>query len=301
MTLVPDYSGPIRFHRQQGPSAETLLINDAYRHLLSGAGLLDFSALWSAPGDLVKKRGERSVLRIKVPAAIGGTDTIVLFLKKHQQQLNPIRMMRSRRRQAEPCGEGPAEFFHYCRFRQAGLASAEPVAAGSRVVSAGRLDSFLLTRDFSPLVALEEIILRQPERLQGEENAGKRTTLLVTIGRYARRMHDSGMNQKDFNATHLLLDNPESDRPLIALFDLQRVDRNRLNSWRWPLKALAELNYTLPTSIFNASERLLLFRAYTGKETLSPLDRCQLWLIRRKTAQIARHSRKRGLAPKMTE
>ena len=79
-------------------------------------------------------------------------------------------------------------------------------------------------------------------------------------------MHDSGMNQQDFNATHILLYNIESGNPAVVLFDLQRVDTSLLNSFRWPIKALAELNFSLPSSIFTENDKVFLFTNYKAKK-----------------------------------
>jgi len=259
--------------------------------------------------EVIKEKGKRTVIRAKFPCpqepyADPGQDPAedsAFYLKKHCQRISLWQRLQCLLRPTASCGEGLKEFYHYCQFRQNGLATAVPVAAGLRFSSFLRADSFLLTRDFAPLMALEDIVLQQTAILQGTINQQKKSNILRAIGRYARHMHDSGMNQKDFNATHILLQNPEVDRPQVALFDLQRVDHNPLNRFYWPIKALAELNFTLPSAVFSESDRILLFSAYKDKENLSTLDRWQYRLIRRKTGAIARHTRKRGLAPKMTD
>lgn len=308
MTHPGSHAEPI-VQRQSGGAAEFLLINKRYATFLEQTGFTTFHAVWSfSGGEVIKEKGERSVVRVHFPAAADGCanscqfqdSTSFFYIKKHRQRLSLRQRLQGILRPADACGEGVREFFNYCTFRQHGLATASPVAAGMRFTSFLQADSFLITRDFFPLVALEEIILQQPATLQGAENERRKRSILGAIARYARKMHDSGMNQKDFNATHLLLRESDAAPPEVALFDLQRVDRNPLNRWRWPIKALAELNCTLPATIFTGRDRMFLFKTYKDKEVLSALDHWQYRLICRKTESIARHTEKRGLAPKMT-
>ncbi|MBU0909762.1 MAG: hypothetical protein KKA54_09550 [Proteobacteria bacterium] len=309
MTFSCNYEEPVSVRRCGKQQQEILLINERYQHFLQDIGFTSFTAAWTfAGGEIIKEKGERTVLRVQFPCATsreanhgqGLEEDTVFYIKKHCQRLSLWQRLLCLLRPLASCGEGLKEFHNFCRFRQNGLATAVPVAAGIKFSSFLRADSLLITQDFSPLTALENIVLQQPETLQGQGNQQKKNNILRAIARYARHMHDSGMNQKDFNATHILLQDLEAEQPQVALFDLQRVDHNPLNRFRWPIKALAELNYTLPPAIFSESDRIFLFSTYKGKESLSALDRWQYRLIRRKTDRIARHTRKRGLAPKMT-
>ncbi|MBI4791890.1 MAG: hypothetical protein HY789_03965 [Deltaproteobacteria bacterium] len=309
MTHPCSHAEPIVVQRKPGGAAEFLLINKRYETFLEQTGFTTFPAVWSfSNGEVIKEKGERSVVRVDFPEAADAcaddcqfpAHSSFFYIKKHRQRLSLWQRLQGILRPAHVAGEGVKEFLNYCSFRQHGLATASPVAAGMRFTSFLQADSFLITRDFFPLVALEDIILQQPATLQGAENEKRKRNILAAIARYARKMHANGMNQKDFNATHLLLREPDAAAPEIALFDLQRVDRNPLNRWRWPIKALAELNCTLPAAIFTGQDRMFLFKAYKDKEMLSALDQWQYRLICRKTASIARHTKKRGLAPKMT-
>jgi hypothetical protein len=304
------YAEPVSFRKQAGPAKEMLITNEKYQRFLEDIGFTGFDAVWTfAGGEVIKQKKERTVVRVQFPCATSheaqhGQSTdgeSVFYIKKHCQRLSLWQRLQCLLRPAGPCGEGLKEFYNYCRFRHNGLGTAFPVAAGIKFSSFSRADSFLITRDFSPLIALENIVLQHPATLQGAKNREKKKNILREIARYARRMHDSGMNQKDFNATHILLHDLEAERPQVALFDLQRVDHNTLNRFRWPIKALAELNYTLPPAVFDEDDRIFLFSAYKGKENLSVLDHWQYRLIRLKTERIAKHTKKRGLAPKMTK
>ncbi|OKY75617.1 MAG: hypothetical protein BM485_07795 [Desulfobulbaceae bacterium DB1] len=276
-------------------SSWRLVINVLYQQQLQSAGLRTFEDFYDLHlGTLIKKIKERSVYRCE----IAGT---VFFLKRHdreQQQKKGLRPSSSLVWQSE----GGKEFVYFYDFRRHGLATAVPVAMGERVYENGTVDSFFLTEDFSPYVQLEELIRNQPDRLAGLQHTLLRKNILRGVAGYAGKMHASGYNHLDFNATHVLLANIDSGAPDIALFDLQRIDRNTLGRFRWPVKALAEFNYSSrENAIFSDSERFLLFQVYLAKEgqSLNLLERLTWRWIRSKTERIARHADRRRARKKV--
>ena len=264
--------------------------NSDYYELFVSQGLDSFDRLWRFDGgEVVKEIDERSVVRFElhVKNESGKNEkrsTVrVFYLKKHaRERIGWFRL-----------SEGAREFVNLCDFRKAGLATAEPVAMGERFVTSSLVESFLITEDFFPYVSLEDIVRKQPEILKGGANREKRKNILKEISAYARKMHKHGFNHRDFNATHILTNEIESKKPRIALFDMQRIDRNPLSRFRWPVKALAELNFTLPLEIFPEEERLFLFLSYKGRTKMNTIDRLHWEWVKRKTARIARHTHKR--------
>ncbi|MFO7760462.1 MAG: hypothetical protein R6V20_02450 [Desulfobia sp.] len=61
-------------------------------------------------------------------------------------------------------------------------------------------------------------------------------------------------------------------------------------------KALAELNVSLPASIFPEEERAFLFRCYKGENRLDFLDKIQYNWIAKKTERIRRHTARAPMA-----
>ena len=305
---ITDYLKPISYLQKQNSPKQVLLINTDYKELLQKLGLEYFDSIWSfAKGELIKQKKERSVFKVQFSLTYD-KDTNnrrpdetnpVFYIKKHRQRISFLRRLRSLFSSNQALAEGLTEFHHYCNFRKNGLGTAIPVAAGMKGSSFSHVDSFLITQDYSPnFIDLEHFILNRPSILQGTPNQEKRNNILREIALYARRMHDSNVNHKDFNATHILLHDIESDEPKVALFDLQHVNINRFSKFRWPIKALAELYFSLPSCIFNEKDKLFLFKKYKNISNLSPLDHLQYYWILKKTERISRHSKKRGLAPK---
>jgi len=291
MAAADDYRGRIEVHEVDSSPEVVLRINRQWLSFLERSGLCDFQAIWHCQeGEVIKQRPGLEIRRVALPDPGNGSDPVVLFIKKHEQQ-NGL----------PDQSEGLKEFSNYCDFRRRNLATAVPIAAGMARDADGLVRSFLITRDFSPFVDLEGLVLNQPESLKGLENADRKKNILRAVARYARKMHAAGCNQKDFNATHVLLEGLDDEEPRVALFDLQRVDTNIFQSFRWPIKALAEFFFTLPAALFVEEDRRLFFAAYKGTEKLSLYDRLQYAWIGRKMARIARHTKKRNLAPKMTD
>ena len=270
-----------------------LVFNLDYSALLEGASLVSFANFFHyAGGELVKRIPDRTVTRITLGQ--GGS----FFLKRHLLEIHhPWQQpLLGRGAGGGELSEGAGEFNHYCLFRQRGLATAVPVAMGEREVEGVGMESFLLTQDFAPLVSLESIIRNTPHLLAGPENLGLRRQLLFAAANYARRMHQSGLNHLDFNATHVLLNDIATGQDLdlqVAVFDLQRVASNIMASWRWPVKTLAELNFTLPRELFSEDERLFMLRTYLGQDKLAGHHRLLWRMICAKTEKIERHTLKR--------
>ncbi len=280
-----------------------VVVNRLYRPLLMAEGLLTFADFFHyADGELIKRIPDRTVTRIQL-----GDQGATFFLKRHLLEIRP-----PWQRQQPLLGrgggeitdsEGAAEFDNYSLFRLRGLATAVPVAMGERQVEGGGIESFLLTLDFAPLLSLEDIIRYTPELLAGHEHTERRRQLLACAADYARRMHHGGLNHLDFNATHILLLGPgNAPYPLPphgAVFDLQRVATNIMTSWRWPVKTLAELNFTLPPELFDDEDRLFMLRTYVAKERLGIQDRLLWRAVLAKSAKIARHTKKRRARRKL--
>jgi hypothetical protein len=265
-----------------------LLLNQAFRDLLKSNGLLDFDTIYRFEGgQMIKKLSSRSIVRIELEAP----EKPILYLKRHVPErvstFGSIPFFDS----SGISSQGRLEFENICNFRENSIPTVTPVACGEHQINSNRFESFVLTEDFHPWISLEDMIRDHPEFYRGREGAEHKKVLLGKLGQLAKKMHRSGFNHRDFNATHILLrytEDGELHEP--ALFDLQRVDQKRIFRFRWIIKALAELNYSLPENLFTPKDRLRLFQAYHGKPILSVWNRFQYQWIQKKTGRISRHT-----------
>ena len=270
---------------------EQMILNGDYHDLMRYLGFNCFESVWRYRGGVaIKNIKERSVICIRI--LIHGKEKY-LYLKRHNPEYIGLRRLVMQLFPKWVLSQGRKEFENICDFRKCNLPTVVPLAAGEKFVRFFWVESFLITEDFAPFISLEYLLRDHPEFLMGPEGEYRKRILIKEIALFARRMHQSGFNHRDFNATHILLHyETGSDMPKIALFDLQRVDRKRFLRYRWMIKTLAELNYTMPEKLFDTKDRLCLLLSYKRKNKLYAWDRLQWLWIKRKTARIKRHNEK---------
>lgn len=283
---VTDFS--LLVHRVE---REHLILNSDYQELLRYLEFDSFESIWHyQSGEAIKNIKERSIIRFRVTSH---DKERYFYLKRHKPEYIGLQRLLVPFFPKWVLSRGRREFENVCDFRKCNLPTVIPVAAGERFVHFFWVESFLITEDFAPFISLEDLLNKSPEFLMGPEGELKKGILIKEIALFARRMHQKGFNHRDFNATHILLHyETGSDIPKIALFDLQRVDRKRFLRYRWMIKSLAELNYTMPEKLFDTKDRLCLLLSYKRKNKLYAWDRLQWLWIKRKTARIKRHTEK---------
>ena len=265
-------------------------INRDFKNRLDELPLKTFETAWNFKGgNTVKNIRDRSVICFSIKAS-GGIYSF--YLKRHRLENLGLRRLLALFSPSRGRSQGRMEFDNICAFRKKGIPTVIPVAAGERFHGRFKAESFLITCDFAPLVSIESLFAEQPDFFKGPSGAERKKKLLRAIANMARTMHKSGLNHRDFNATHILVHyRKKSDAPLTALFDLQRVNRRKFFRFRWIIKSLADLNYTLPEDLFTPKERLYLFKAYKQKDRLNRWDRFQWRWITQKTEKVARHTK----------
>jgi hypothetical protein len=283
------FSSPIQLIETAG-----LTINRDYAPIIESIGLNDFDSIWRFQGGkIVKDIRPRSVIRINVP---GQDRERIFYLKRHRPEFMGFRCLLRLIFPNLAFSQGKKEFKSICDFRKKALATVAPVAAGEKCLRFPWVGSFLITEDFAPYVSLEKRLQSAPDFFMGTDGDLRKRAMLREVATLARKMHQSGFNHLDFNATHILLFyEPGSNIPKTALFDLQRVDRKKIFKFRWMIKSLARLNYTLPEQIFTAEDRIYMMQSYKGKKDLNVFDRLQWFWVKRKTARIRGHVKKKML------
>lgn len=282
-------SSPIRYIEEG-----CLIINQDYVNFFDSIGIDNFDSIWGLKGGtIVKNIRQRSVIRITLHDQ---DRERIFYLKRHKPEFMCFRRLIGLLFSNRAFSQGKKEFHNICDFRKNGLPTVAAVAAGEKRFRHFWFKSFVITEDFSPYISLEKILREMPGFFGGPDGDIRKKTMLTDVATLARKMHQSGFNHLDFNATHILLYYEKgSDIPKTALFDLQRVDRKKLFRFRWVIKSLARLNYTLPADIFTAADRLDLIKSYKCREDLNVFDRIQWFWIKRKTARIQGHVLKKRL------
>ena len=106
-------------------------------------------------------------------------------------------------------------------------------------------------------------------------------------------MHDAGNNHLDFNADHVMIGPGEKEGDTqLALLDFQRIDRRKWMRFRWNIKTMAEIFYSMPDPVFTDEDRLYLYEQYNHRTCKGLWDRLVLKWINRKARRIGKHTEK---------
>lgn len=177
------------------------------------------------------------------------------------------------------------EWVAMIRFHEVGIPTMVPVALGER----GK-HSFVVTRSIEGCSKVSKWMQENLVRRQHCDRDEVRL-MIQKAAEITRTMHSARMHHQDFYLTHLMVSGDSADRQMYVI-DLGRVRQRRHLSQRWIVKDLAQLDYS--ASLLTKSERCRFFEAYLG-HSLRDSDRGVLRRIQRKSAAIARHSRKNRL------
>jgi hypothetical protein len=268
-----------------------MIVNQEYLSLLKEAGLTDFDHVYQYDGgQTVKKIEARSICRFEISF---GNETRTLFLKRHKAERPSLGEWIKRVILSRNVSSGMAEFYNICIFRKLGISTAAPVAAGERRVSPLCYESFLITESMAPFVSLETIIRLHSEQFEGVEGKEKKRSILKAVANLMKKMHDAGQNHLDFNSDHVMIGPGEKDTGTqLALLDFQRIDRRKWMRFRWSIKTMAEIFYTMPDPVFTDEDRLYLFEQYNNRTCKGLCDRFVLKWIIRKARRIGKHTGK---------
>ncbi len=272
-------------------SRPDMLVNRDYVPILESCNLFDFDRIYHFQGgSSVKQISDRSISRMELHT---GAEARTFYLKRHTAACPGLWEMIGNFFSGKSPSPGMYEFENICDFRNSGIPTVAPVAAGERKTGFCRYESFLVTESFEPYISLEHLIYNLPDRLKGAEGQIRKERLITAVARLARQMHDRGFNHRDFNATHVLV-GPEGENGnfRLALFDLQRMDRKKWLKTKWFIKVMAELSFSMPEPLFTENDRMLLFKAYKDISDPGLMDRLQIFLIRLKQKRIKHHTKK---------
>jgi tRNA A-37 threonylcarbamoyl transferase component Bud32 len=220
--------------------------------------------------ELADQSGERHVFYIKRYGPPGFLDEIRRWWR-HGGALSPAE----------------AEARNIQAARQAGVATMRDLDC-----RAGTEGSYLITTAV-PGEALERCGEAFWRRLAADERAA--AELAARLAELVRSLHAAGYVHRDLYASHVFLDE-RGGRFDLYLIDLARMFRPRWRRFRWRVKDLAALHYSLPPD-WVAKWWEAFLRGYLGEVSAVVLGRWRS-AVRRKSLRISRHAaRRQAIAP----
>jgi heptose I phosphotransferase len=146
------------------------------------------------------------------------------------------------------------------RLKELGVDTMHPVAFGARGSNPARQHSFIITEELAPTSSLEDFCR---DWCAVPPAPTFKRTLIERVAEMARRMHQGGVNHRDFYICHFLLHLPVDYRmPKLSLIDLHRAQVRKHTPRRWRDKDLASLHFSSLEIGLTARDRLRFLRIY---------------------------------------
>lgn len=130
------------------------------------------------------------------------------------------------------------------QLEQAGVDTMRGIAFGQRGSNPATQHSFIVTEELAPTISLEDYC--RDWTANPPETPLKRA-LIRRVAEMARRMHDCGVNHRDFYICHFLIHldpAPTPERLTLSLIDLHRAQIRSKTPRRWRDKDLAALHFS---------------------------------------------------------
>lgn len=215
-------------------SAPTLFLSEPFAALWSGRD--PFVAVEALQGQVFRELEARRTLRTEV----GGRG---YFVKIHRgvgwheivKNLASLRL---------PVLGAQNEWQAIARLGELGIDTMRAVAFGVRGGNPAAQHSFIVTEELAPTISLEDYC--RDWRTQPPAPRFKRA-LIARVATMARRMHEGGVNHRDFYICHFLLHldpAPTPDAFKLSLIDLHRAQLRAQTPRRWRDKDLAGLYFS---------------------------------------------------------
>ena len=154
------------------------------------------------------------------------------------------------------------------RLEEIGVETMKMAGYGVRGLPPAWLDSFVITEELENTVSLEDFcrdwVHHPPEfRLK--------SAIILKVADIARRLHQNGLNHRDFYICHFLLETAGLDKEKnygglhIHLIDLHRMQIRRKTPHRWIIKDLSGLFFSGMDIGLTKRDVFRFMKAYTGK------------------------------------
>jgi heptose I phosphotransferase len=142
-----------------------------------------------------------------------------------------------------------------------GIPTTPAVAYGVRGTNPARLQSFLVTEDLGNIISLETLCA---DWKANPPDAEFKRKLLIKVAGLARRLHDAGMNHRDFYICHICLDNTRLAQGEIYLYliDLHRVGIRPVIASSDRLKDMAALYFSAMDAGLSKRDYLRVLKHY---------------------------------------
>lgn len=211
--------------------------------LLERAGLDSVAGAFAySGGEVLSKPGLGGRERIRVRLTDASGREVVWYLKRYAGGGHGGCLGRCCSAHAGGVSPARRELANIRRLQEAGVPTMRAIAFGEAVDLWGHTRSYIVVTSV-PGEALSRCMDDFLDRRGGDVEAmGRFNAALVDL---VARLHAAGLVHRDLYAAHIFLDETP-DGPGMHLIDVARVFRPRWRRFRWRVKDLAQLKYSMP-------------------------------------------------------
>ena len=253
------------------------------------AGRDPFAAAEALTGEVHRNVANRRTLRFEL-------DGRSYFAKIHHG-VGAAEILKNLMVWKTPVVDSANEFLACRHLAERGVAVPVVAGFGRRGFNPATRFSFLVTdallhRESLESVADRWIVSPPPPKLKRR--------LIVAVATLARRVHEAGVNHRDFYLCHLLVDRRALERGTIDLvvIDLHRAEIRRRIPRRWRVRDLGALAFSSFDLGLTRGDWMRFIAAYTGRRDLRDVLDTQrpLWsAVRRRAERLYEKGRRQGL------
>ena len=149
------------------------------------------------------------------------------------------------------------------RLHALGVPTMKIAGYGRRGWNPARLESFIVTEDLGDTVNLEDLTRDWRTRPPAP---GLKRALIAAVAATARRLHENGVNHRDFYLCHLRVDpGALAARPRIYVMDLHRAQLRAATPRRWIVKDIGSLWFSAMDIGLTRRDLLRFMRDYRAR------------------------------------
>lgn len=250
-----------------------------------------FAIVRTQSGDIYRELEGRRTLRFELAGE-------AFFLKVHQG-IGWLEVIKNLIQLRLPIVGASNEWQAINRLHEIGVHTMTAVGYGRRGVNPATLLSFIITEELRDTLSLEDMCERWPAQPPG---FAFKQAVIKQVAEIAKRIHEHGINHRDFYLCHFLADvscgeeNLNAENLTLYLVDLHRAQLRRKTPLRWIIKDLGGLYFSALDIGLTSRDVWRFMRYYSGKSLRELQSERDFWL---KVKARARHIqvRYRGIEP----
>jgi len=298
---APPGAVPLADEKMAEVDGGRLRVNEAFRPVLEGAGLMTLDAIMDLKGgETFRLAPGRSTVRLVLDDPTGGRRAV--YVKRHTGM--PFRTKVRRTLSLNPpISFAGREAQGIARLADIGIATMRLVAVGEEVTHGGRRErSCILTEEIAGATQADDYIEATFSGEVSAEQVAAKRRLIRQMADVARRLHAARLSHRDFYLCHLMVRPIAGADAVLHLIDLQRLTHHRRGiGERWVVKDLAALLFSswpspatgIRSRVFTRTDRLRFARTYFGTARLTESQKGLLRKVVAKARRIARHEARR--------